>query len=149
MTPSKFAMPAFAGLLLMTAVATAFAAAPMSATELVAARQAAMKEDGRILKGADALTGDQAIEALRAIEANYAKFPSQFPKDSLTDKSIALPIIWEQFDQFSAIFKKGEDAAAEGIAAVKAGDMEKYQASIEVVASTCKECHSTYRMKKS
>jgi cytochrome c556 len=148
MTPSKFAMLALAGVLSMTAVATAFAASPMSAAELVAARQASMKEDGRTLKGSDAFTGDKAIEALTTVEANYTKLPSLFPKDSLTDKSIALPIIWEQFDQFSAIFRKGAAAAADGIAAVKAGDMENYQASVKLIAATCSECHSTYRMKK-
>ena len=148
MTPRKLTVLALAGLLSVTAVATVLAATPMNAADLVAARQAAMKEDGRALKGSAAFTGDQAIEVLTTVEANYTKLPSLFPKDSLTDKSIALPIIWENFDQFSAIFKKGADAATAGIAAVKAGDMEGYQASIKLIGSTCNECHQTFRAKK-
>jgi len=148
MTPRRFTVLALAGLLSVTAGATVFAASPMNAADLVAARQASMKEDGRTLKGSDAFTGDKAIEALTTVEANYTKLPSRFPKGSLTDRSNALPIIWEQFDQFTAIFKKGADAAADGIAAVKAGDMERYKADIKLIASTCNECHNTYRAKR-
>jgi cytochrome c556 len=139
---------ALAGLLSVTAVATVLADSPLTADEAVTARQAAMKADGKVLRGADGLTGDKAIAALQTVVDNYSKLPSLFPKDSITDKSLALPIIWTEFDKFSAIFKSGADAATDGIAAVRAGDMAKYKADVEAIAQTCNTCHMTYRQKK-
>ena len=137
-----------AGVLSLSAAATVLADTPLTADQAVAARQAAMKADGRALRGSDAFTGDKAVAALTAVQDNYTKLPSLFIKDSVTDKSEALPAIWDNFDKFSAIFKKGADAAADGIAAIKAGDTAKYQADIKIIASTCNECHDTYRQNK-
>jgi cytochrome c556 len=125
-----------------------FADDPLTAEQAVQARQAAMKEDGRALRHADQLTGEDAIKVLTLVEANYTKLPGLFPKDSITRKSIAKPIIWEQFDDFTAIFRKGAAAATDGIAAVKAGDTAGYLASLKRIGDTCTECHKTYREKR-
>ena len=148
MPPHKIVALALAGFLSATAVASVFADTPTTPEQLVAERQAAMKADGKALKGSDSFTGDKAIAALTEVQKNYTKLPALFVKDSITSKSIALPIIWQQFDQFSAIFKKGADAATAGIAAVKAGDTAGYQGAIKTIASTCNECHDTYRAKR-
>lgn len=145
MNLTKIAATTLAGLLLAGFAASALADTPLTADQAVAQRQAAMKADGRSLRGSNDLAGDKAIAVLTTVQANYTKLPSLFPPNSITGKSIAKPIIWQQFDQFSAIFKKGADAAADGIAAVKAGDMDKYKADIQTIASTCNECHNTYR----
>ena len=145
---TKITALALAGVLSLSAAATVLADTPLTADQAVAARQAAMKADGRALRGSDAFTGDKAVAALTAVQDNYTKLPSLFIKDSVTDKSEALPAIWDNFDKFSAIFKKGADAAADGIAAIKAGDTAKYQADIKIIASTCNECHDTYRQNK-
>ena len=147
MTPKTITAVALAGLLSIAAAASSLADAPLSAADAVAARQAAMKADGKVLRGADSFTGDQAIAALKAVQDNYTKLPGLFPQDSITDKSIALPIIWSEFDKFSAIFKSGAATAADGIAAAKAGDMAKYKADVEAIAQTCNTCHATYRQK--
>ncbi|MDR3472800.1 MAG: cytochrome c [Devosia sp.] len=148
MMPIKTTALALAAALSLGAAATALADAPLTADQAVAARQAAMKADGRALKGSEAFTGDKAISALQMVHDNFAKLPALFTKDSITGKSVALPIIWQEFDKFQAIFQKGADAATDGIAAVKAGDMGKYQADIKTIASTCNECHDTYRAKR-
>jgi|GEM_PF-4925046 len=137
-----------AGVLSLSAAATALADTPLTAEQAVAARQAAMKADGRALKGSFSLSGDAAVAALTAVEGNYTKLPSLFTKDSITDKSDALPVIWQQFDKFQAIFAKGAAAATDGIAAAKAGDTAKYQADIKIIGGTCDECHTTFRAKK-
>jgi cytochrome c556 len=142
---NKLAALVLAGVL--TAALGTAVLADTAADAAVAARQAAMKLDGRALRGSDSFTGDKAIAALTTVHDNYTKLPSLFPKDSITGKSIALPIIWTEFDKFSAIFKAGADAAADGIAAVKAGDMAKYKADIAIIAETCNTCHLTYRAK--
>lgn len=138
---------AVVGTLVAGAAAAAVADTPMTAEQAVAARQAAMKEDGRALKGSASFTGDKAVAVLEKVKQNYDRLPALFIKDSITGKSIAKPIIWQQFDQFSAIFKKGSAAATQGIAAAKAGDTAGYVAAIKTIAATCDECHSTYREK--
>lgn len=148
MTPSKLTALVAAGILTAAIGATAVAAQSMSAAQAVAARQAAMKQDGRALRGANGFTGDKAVAALTTVQKNYTELQTLFPKDSITDKSVALPVIWDRFDEFNAIFKKGAAAAADGIAAAKAGDTAKYQASIKLIAGTCNECHDTFRAKQ-
>ena len=132
-------------LILAILMSPAPALADATTDQLVATRQAAMKADGRTLRGADQLSGDKAIAALQTVLDNYSKLPTLFPKDSLNDKSIAKPVIWQRFDDFSALFKKGADAAADGIAAAKAGDSDKYLADLQVIDKTCNDCHATFR----
>ena len=145
---TKVSVLVLAGLISATTAAAVFADTPLTADQAVAARQAAMKADGRALRGSDALTGDKAIAVLTTVQDNYTKLPALFIKDSITAKSEALPAIWDNFDKFSAIFKKGADAATDGIAAINAGDTAKYQADIKIIGSTCNECHDTYRANK-
>lgn len=147
MTPRKITALTFAGFMLVGAAATVFAASPLSAEQAVAARQAAMKQDGRVLRGASTFTGDKAVAALQTVADNYSKLPALFPKDSITDKSLALPVIWERFDEFSAIFERGAEAARAGVAAARAGDTAGYQAAVQTVAETCNACHGTFRAK--
>jgi cytochrome c556 len=144
---SRVSIFALAGLLSVGAAATVFADTPLSADQVVSARQTAMKLDGRALRGADNFTGDKAVAALTTVHENYTKLPSLFPEGSATDKSLALPTIWQQFDEFTGIFKTGADAAADGIAAAKAGNMDKYRADVKVIAETCNTCHATFRSK--
>ena len=42
---------------------------------------------------------------------NFTNFPALFADGATNDKSEALPIIWTEFDKFSAIFDKGRAAA--------------------------------------
>jgi cytochrome c556 len=138
----------FAALLVICGAVSAIADSPMTPEQAVAARQAAMKEDGRALRHSDKLTGDDAVKALTAVAANYTKLPGLFPKGSITDRSVALPAIWDNFDAFAAIFKKGAAAANDGIAAAKAGNTAQYVADIKIIAGTCDECHTSYRAKR-
>ena len=95
MSQIRFLALGFAALAVIGGAVSAAADTSMTAEQAVAARQAAMKEDGRTLRHADKLTGDQAVEALTVVAANYKKLPGLFPKGSITDKSVALPAIWE------------------------------------------------------
>ena len=148
MPQTRLLAAGFAALFLFGGAVAAVADSPLGVDQAVQARQTAMKEDGRALRHADKLTGDQAVQALTTVAANYEKLPGLFPKGSVTDKSVALPVIWDRFDEFSAIFKKGEDAAASGIAAAKAGDAADYLGAIKIIGGTCDDCHRTFRAKR-
>ena len=146
MNLKKMTAFALAGLMSIGVVATVLADdAAMAPDKAVAARRAAMKEDGKTLRGSNAFTGDQAVKALQTVYDNYTKLPTLFPKGSVTADSHALPVIWTDWDNFIAIFKKGADAATDGMAAAKAGDNAKYQADVATIADTCNACHQTYR----
>ena len=119
--------------------------ASMTADEKVAARQAAMKEDGQQLKASGKATGADAVKIATIVLQNMTNFPALFADGATNDKSEALPIIWTEYDKFSAIFTKGQDASRAMLVAAQKGDAAGYQASLKALAGVCKECHDTYR----
>jgi cytochrome c556 len=121
------------------------AIAAMTDDDLVAARQAAMKEDGMMLRGAGKATGEEAIEIATTVLENFTNFPALFREGSITEKSYARPIIWEQWDQFEALLQRGQAAAGDMQAAAEAEDGETYAEAIQTLGGLCRQCHETYR----
>jgi cytochrome c556 len=121
------------------------AIATMTNDQLVAARQAAMKEDGMLLRGAGDLTGDAAIAAATTLLQNFTNFPVLFKEGSVTDKSKAQPAIWENWDDFKARFDADAAAASVMLAAAVAGDTAAFAAAVEEIGKSCGGCHMTYR----
>jgi cytochrome c556 len=121
------------------------AIASMSNDELVAARQAAMKEDGGILRSALRLEGADAVAAAGTLLKNFTNFPALFREGSITDKSEALPVIWEKWDVFTGLFAEAQASAAAALAAANAGDMAGYQAGIKGIQPLCGTCHQQFR----
>ena len=80
----------------------------MSADQLVDARQKAMKEDGETLKDNFKATGQAAVTAVNTVEQNFTNFPALFAGGATNAKSHALPIIWTEYDKFTALFDKGK-----------------------------------------
>jgi cytochrome c556 len=78
------------------------AIAAMTPEQLVEARQAAMKEDGGVLRGAGDLSGAEASAAADVLIKNFTNLPHMFPEGSIVGDSKALPVIWEEFDAFTA-----------------------------------------------
>ena len=91
----------------------------------IAARQAAMKAMGQALRGGDTAT----------VAAKSAELKLLFPEGSMSDTSEASPKIWEEWDDFIAIFDKMEADATAG-------------AAVPVIGASCKACHDAYRVKK-
>jgi cytochrome c556 len=121
------------------------AIASMTNEQLVEARQAAMKQNGMTLRGADSLTGEQAVAAATSLLQNFTNFPDLFKEGSITDKSKALPAIWENWDDFRARFDHDAEIAAKMLAAAQSGDTATYVASIKEIGESCGACHMTYR----
>ena len=116
--------------LLAAAAITAAMFAPnlsvvVAADDPIAARQAAMKALGGALRGGD----------LDTVASKAAELKLLFPEGSVSDTSEASPKIWEEWDDFIAIFDKLEADA-------KAG------ASVPELGASCKACHDNYRVKK-
>lgn len=121
------------------------AIASMTNDQLVEARQAAMKQNGMTLRGAASLTGEQAVAAATLLLQNFTNLPELFKEGSVTDKSKALPAIWENWDDFRARFDHDAEVATKMLAAAQSGDTAAYTASIQEIGESCGACHMTYR----
>lgn len=121
------------------------AIATMSADQVVAARKAAMKENGGTLKAAGALTGAEASAAADILIKNFTNFPAMFPEGSIVGDSKALPAIWENKADFDGIFAKDLENAKAMKAAAEAGDADAYGAALKAIGGSCGECHQKYR----
>ena len=133
-----------AAILAVAALAGTAPAAGPSDAQLVQARVAAMKENGKILKGAKELTGAAAVSAATTILKNFSSFPSLFRKGSITPDSRATAAIWENWADFSGRLSAEKANASAMLAAAKAGDREAYLAAIEALKKPCSSCHLTY-----
>lgn len=149
MALKKTTLLLLSGLLSLSIVAPVIAQSEMlSGTEAIAKRQELMMSSGRTMRGAGAATGEEAISVGETLVANYTQLMDLFPEDSQEGgETEALPIIWEQKEDFDM---KMADAlaAAEGVlAAAQAGDMAAYGQGLRAMGQTCGACHGTYREK--
>jgi cytochrome c556 len=121
------------------------AVAPETAEEAVELRSETMRSNGRTLRGAADLTGDEAVAAMQTMKTNFTNIPIYFPEGSIVGESAALPAIWEDWDTFTAIAQAGADAADAAILAAEAGDAAGYAEAVGAVSATCNQCHQQFR----
>ena len=121
------------------------ALASLSPAEMVAKRQAIMKENGAGLKRSGSLSGADAVAAADHLIANFSNLTILFPEGSAVGDAEALPAVWEKNDAFQAILARSIAAANQMKAAAEAGDAAAYGASIKAMGATCGECHQTFR----
>ena len=154
MSLAKITILALAGLMTL-GVATSLQAedapvvdpaiAAMTPEAMVAARKAAMKEDGGVLKGAGNLTGADATAAAETLIKNFTNLPVLFPEGSLVGDSKPLPAIWENFGDFTSIFAIAQKGALDLKAAAEAGDAAAYGAALQTIGGSSGMCHQKYR----
>lgn len=145
---TKLTSLALAGL--MTAgVVAAFAqdafVAPSTPEEAVEMRQALMKLNGQTLKAAETLTGEEAVAAMQTLLTDFEHIPQVFPEGSIVGDSKALPAIWENWEEFTAIVERGRAGAEAGVAAAQAGDAQAYAAAFKTIGGSCGQCHKQFR----
>ena len=121
------------------------AIAGMTNEQLVDARQAAMMQNGRTLRSAGSLTGADAVTAASGVLQNFVNLATMFPEGSIVGDSEALPAIFEQREQFDAIFAEAILAAGKMVEAAQSGDATLYADATRAVGQTCNECHDTFR----
>lgn len=153
MLSNKLIALALAGALVATSLAPLLATAEdvvvdpaiatMTTEQLVAAREAAMKQNGGILRGITALQGEEAIAAADAMIQNFTNLPAMFPEGSSGGK--ALPVIWQEREGFDALFAQGREHAIELKAALEAGDAAAVGAASQAIGGLCGQCHQKYR----
>lgn len=117
--------------------------------DLVAKRQALMKDNGaqagvvvKMIKGEAPYDAAAAKAAMERIAANAAEIPADFAPGSEGGK--ALPLIWEDFAGFEADAMALKTAAEAAAAAADQG-VEALGPAFGAVGQACGACHQTYR----
>ena len=75
--------------------------------------------------------------------ANVA--PNVFAEGSATEKSKALPAIWENRAEFDAAMDKFVDAANNFATVAESGDMSKVGDAMKALGGSCKGCHDNFK----
>jgi cytochrome c556 len=122
------------------------AIATMTPEQLVDARQAAMKQNGGILKElGGGLAGADAVAAADTLIQNFTNLPALFAEGSVVGDSKALPLIWEEKEAFDAIFAQAKEHATAIRAAAEGGDAAAIGEGVKAIGGLCGQCHSKYR----
>lgn len=131
------------------AAAAAIAGYAFAQEDLIAKRQALMKDNGaqatiagQMLRGDAPFDAAAAKAAMEKIAANAAEIPADFAPGS--EGGDALPAIWENFADFEAK-ATALKTAAEAAAAATEGGLEAFGPAFGAVGQACGACHQTYR----
>ena len=138
---------ALAGTMVLTTAALAHQGVQNAAVKArmdgMSAIGANMKTLGAMAKGQVAFDAGQAKEAAAAVAQEAARIPSLFEAQETDPKSEALPVIWSEFDRFTAIADDLEAAAT--VAASALNGPEDLGPALKAIGGQCSACHKAYR----
>lgn len=127
----------------------------MTVKEQIEARQGQLKKVGKAFKTIiDQSKSDSpdmaAIQAATAsITTETEGMADWFPEGTGPDSGIetdALPIIWDEKEDFLQKVSDMQEAAAKLDAAAQTGDAAAIGAAFKTAGGTCKSCHDKYRL---
>jgi cytochrome c556 len=131
------------------AAAAAIAGYAFAQEDMIAKRQALMKDNGaqatiagKMAQGATPFDAAAAKAAMEKIAANAAEIPADFPAGS--EGGDALPAIWSNFADFEAKSAALKTAAEAAAAAADQG-LEAFGPAFGAVGQACGACHQSYR----
>ena len=131
------------------AAAAAIAGYAFAQDDMVAKRQALMKDNGaqatvggQMAQGATPFDAAAAKAAMLKLAANAAEIPADFPPGSEGGK--ALPAIWANFADFEAKAAALKTAAEAAATAADQG-LETFGPAFGAVGQACGGCHQAYR----
>jgi cytochrome c556 len=103
----------------------------------------------KAIKGAVEAKDYATIEAkAKDIVGSSEKIVDLFPKGSTSDKSRALPAIWEKWDEFSKNPVKLKAAASDLAKSAAAKDDAGIPAKVKALGDVCNACHTPFRAEK-
>jgi len=120
-----------------------------SVEEIIKGRKAMFSENYQTGKKISILLKSKKIEEtkplMKKMSANYKKLLNYFPENTKEGfKTEALPIIWENKEEFSALMQKASDDMLKLAKAIEtAEDLRAVQK--ELMWSNCSACHSRFR----
>ena len=89
---------------------------------------------------------DYVANHAKAIANLGTELHTIFPEGSNVEDSEALPVIWEEPEEFAAAVAKAEEAMAALDEAADGGDMQAIGAAFMDVGKACKGCHERFRV---
>src|SRR5258706_5090577 len=137
----------------LSAVLALFAASQVIAQEdVIEKRQKLMKSNGAAAKAMKKAVEEKDYATVETkakdIGDNMDKVLDLFPKGSTSEKSRALPAIWEKWDEFTKGPAKVKKAAADVADAAKAKDDAALPAKLKALGEACDSCHKNFRSEK-
>jgi len=111
----------------------------------VAVRKLTMHDMGHSFSELGHLPGSEMVEEATLFVDAFATLADFFPEGSDIEDSRALPAIWEDWDDFTAILGRGTDVAATMLASAEAGDQAAFGAAAKTLGQVCGQCHSSFR----
>lgn len=127
-----------------------FSANAETVEEIIKARKALFSKNYSTAKRVQALSSkgdfDRAKELMIEMSENYKTLIGLFPENTKKGfKTESLPIIWEEKDVFNALMQKSSDNMIKLTSVIE--DSDDIRATLrEFMWSSCKACHSKYRM---
>ena len=120
------------------------------AQDVIAARKANMKQQGaqagqgnKFMKGEEPFDLAKAKHIFEVWAETGAKIAGQFPDNSKTGDTAALPAIWEKKSEFDGLAAKLVTDAKAALANVK--DEASFKATFPEVLKDCGGCHRPFR----
>ncbi|WP_323784311.1 cytochrome c [Thalassovita sp.] len=97
---------------------------------------------GGMAKGKLEFNPDQAAAAKAVLNKSAVQITDAFETPATDPKSEALPVIWENWDDFST----KANALAQAASGIDTGTLEGVQAGLQALGASCGGCHKLYRM---
>ena len=120
-----------------------------SIEDIIKGRKAIFSNNAKLAKRVNILLKDFEVEEAEPIilemNKNYENLLNYFPENSKEGYGTeALPIIWEEKDEFNALMKKSSDQMIKLASIIE--DQDDFRAALkQYMWSSCKACHSRYR----
>ena len=109
----------------------------------------AMKSIVKEIKSRSELDTAAIYQSSQIVVKHSSMIPKMFKEESIEGPSEALPKIWVQWDDFSALAVKTQDEAEKlGGLANEGADKKQLMKQFAAVGKTCKGCHTDYRIAK-
>ncbi|MEP4195117.1 MAG: cytochrome c [Aliishimia sp.] len=113
----------------------------MARMETMSVSKKAMNLMADMASGARRFDAEQAQTALVELTAALEEVPERFKEPHEDPKTEALPIIWQQYDDFLAL----NTAAIKAVAKIDPASRAQLQATLTPAGVSCLDCHKTYR----
>jgi cytochrome c556 len=135
----------------VVAIAAFGATAVVAQQDLIAARQALMKANGRnagavvkMIKGENPYDAAKVKAAFDQWDDTAAKLPTLFPDNSKDGDTKALPAIWTERAKFEAAVAKFKKDVDDNRAKAMSG-LDGLKVALGAVGKNCNDCHEAFR----
>lgn len=88
----------------------------------------------------------QLLNHALAMANNAEEFDHLFAEGSNVGESEALPVIWEEPEEFAAAIEKVKEASAAFVEAAESGDAERIGGAFRELGGSCRGCHDRFRV---